>query len=338
MQNLKVTIAIPTLNRAEYLRLSILSALGQTYANLEVLVSDNASTDHTADVLTSLAGDTRLRRLHQPVKLTMVENWNACVAAATGEYFLLLSDDDLLEPEAIAEMVHGYESGPVPGESVGMVYCRGRVIDENGIERDLRPSSPSAEDAEQLILGFFDSERATYACAILFRHSDILDGYDASFPLLTDAAQWIQAVVKRGCAVYVDRVLASYRVHLNISAMTPVATWHRENLALAEYAVDRLRSAGLASAATDKRIWRAVGRINVRIIPGLLRQRAAGKKRALVRAYWEHRRHFASAYGLWWLMREPARAAGDRLSSSLGKLLPTSIAADGRGAQARRGL
>ena len=331
MRNAKVTIAIPTLNRAEYLRLSIVSALAQTYGNLEVLISDNASTDHTAEVLASFAGDARLRRLYQPVKLTMVENWNACVAAAKGEYFLLLSDDDLLEPEAIAEMVAAYEHGPLPSEKVGMVYCRGRVIDEHGVERDLRPPSPSVEEAEQLILSFFNSERATYACTILFRRSDILDGYDAGLPLLTDAAQWVQAVIKHGCAVYVDRVLANYRVHLNISAMTPVAAWHKDTFALAEFAIARLQSAGLGSAATEKRIRRALRRINVRIIPGLLSQRSAGSKRDVLRAYWNHRQHFASVYGVWWILQGAAQVVGRRLRSLPGTLRPASVAARGKG-------
>ncbi len=330
MQNPKVTIAIPTLNRAEYLRLSIASALAQTYGNLEVLVSDNASTDHTADVLLSFSGDARLRRLYQPVKLTMVENWNACVAAATGEYFLLLSDDDLLEPEAIAAMVSAYESGPLPGEKVGMVYCRCRVIDERGIERHLAPPSPKMEDAEQLILGFFHSKRETYACSILFRRSAILDGYEGSLPLLTDAAQWIKAVIKHGYVIYVDRVLASYRVHLNITAMTPVATWHKENLALAEYAIATLQGAGTGSAATYQRIRRAVRRINVRIIPGLLRQRAAGEKRALARAYWEHWRHFANAYGVWWIMQAAVQAIRRRSLALLRNPRPAMAAAKGK--------
>ena len=329
-RNPKVTIAIPTLNRAEYLRLSIISALAQSYGNLEVLVSDNASGDHTGDVLLSLSADARLRRIYQPVKLTMVANWNACVAAATGEYFLLLSDDDLLEPEAIAAMVTAYESGPMPTERIGMVYCRGRVIDEHGVERDLRPPSPDVENAEQLILGFFNSERATYACTILFRRSDMLDGYDPGFPLLTDAAQWIQAVIRHGYVIYVDRVLASYRVHLNISATTPVVTWQKDNLALAEFAIARLKSAGLSSAATDKRIRRAVRRFNVRIIPGLLSQRSTGKKKEELRAYWAHRRYFATPYGVWWILRGAAKALRRRYRSLIGTLPLTGVTAKGR--------
>jgi hypothetical protein len=233
----------------------------------------------------------------------MVENWNACVAAATGEYFLLLSDDDLLEPEAIAAMVDSFHNGPLPEADVGMVYCRGRVIDEHGLQRHMGSMAPRMEDAEHLILGFFNSQRAPYACTILFKHTDILGGYDPGFPLATDAAQWIQAVTRHGNVVYVDRVLASYRVHQNISAMTPVANWQKDNLAVAEFAITKLQSAGLGSAATYGQIRQAVRRLNVRIVPALLTQRFAGRKGETFRAYLTHWRYLASVYGLWWTMR-----------------------------------
>jgi glycosyltransferase involved in cell wall biosynthesis len=293
----KVTIAIPTLDRAEYLRLAIASALAQTYDNLEVLVSDNASTDHTSEVLTSLSHDQRLRTLHQPVRLTMVENWNACIAAATGNYFLLLSDDDLLEQEAIATMVKVYEDDLVLEDDIGMVYCRGRVIDEHGVLRHLGPSSPSMENTEHLILGFFNSQRAPYACTVLYRRNDILRGYEPEYPLMTDAAQWIQTAVNHGTAAYVDRVLASYRVHQNITAKTPVADWQKDNLAIAEYAITKLQGARSGSTAIYGQIRQAVNRLNVRIVPGLLNQRFAGRKRDAFRAYLTHWRDFASAYG-----------------------------------------
>jgi glycosyltransferase involved in cell wall biosynthesis len=74
-----VTIAIPTFNRAAYLVGAIESALAQTYDNIEVLISDNSSTDDTQSVIrSSLRADTRVRSLTQTSNLGMVGNWNAC--------------------------------------------------------------------------------------------------------------------------------------------------------------------------------------------------------------------------------------------------------------------
>ena len=78
----KVTIAIPTYNRAAYLEQAIGSALAQTYPHVEVIVSDNCSTDATAEFVSQIR-DNRLVSLQQQTNLGMIGNWNACMERAT---------------------------------------------------------------------------------------------------------------------------------------------------------------------------------------------------------------------------------------------------------------
>ncbi len=92
-----VTIAIPTFNRASLLKECILSVLSQTYPNYEIIVSDNASTDDTQKVLQQFRGQ-KLRVVTQKNNIGLLPNWNACLAEAKGEYFLLVSDDDKISP------------------------------------------------------------------------------------------------------------------------------------------------------------------------------------------------------------------------------------------------
>jgi len=92
-----VTIAIPTFNRAAWLKDCINSALSQTYPNFEVIVSDNASTDETQEVLKSFR-DRRLRIVKQKENIGLLPNWNACLAQASGEYIVIVSDDDRIKP------------------------------------------------------------------------------------------------------------------------------------------------------------------------------------------------------------------------------------------------
>ncbi len=316
----KVTIAIPTLNRAEYLRLAVASALNQTYGAVEVLVSDNGSTDSTAEVLASFAEDGRLRVLRQPVTLSMVKNWNCCVAAATGEYFLLLSDDDLLDPEALSAMTAGFATGTPAADVIGMVYCRGRMIDETGKVVLTGPPAPACESAKSLILHFFQSRRLTWACTILLRTADIRQGYSDSFPLATDAAMWMRAVTTRGQAVFVNRVLASYRVHQNISAKTPPATWQRENTSLARYAIDLLRHTGAANDVEERSILQACTRLNVRLVSNLLNQNHKKRRRAGLRAYGRHWRDFRSLYGVAHAAKGMLQLLLPGVSSSIGHL------------------
>jgi glycosyltransferase involved in cell wall biosynthesis len=92
-----VTIAIPTFNRASWLKDCILSALSQTYPHFEIVVSDNASTDDTQKVLRQFRSR-RLRVIRQKKNIGLLPNWNACLAEARGEYILLVSDDDKVSP------------------------------------------------------------------------------------------------------------------------------------------------------------------------------------------------------------------------------------------------
>ncbi len=95
-----VSVAIPTYNRHATLGRAVRSALGQTHADLEVVVSDDGSTDGTEELLRErlAAEDERLRVIRQPANLGMVANIEAAGRLARGDHVMLLADDDWLEP------------------------------------------------------------------------------------------------------------------------------------------------------------------------------------------------------------------------------------------------
>lgn len=298
----KVTIAIPTLNRAEYLRIALESALGQTYPNIEVVVSNNASPDHTAAILKAIS-DPRVRVLEQSCTISMMENWNKCLDAASGEYFLLLSDDDVLEPSAIEEMVEVFERNKRNGKNVGIAYCLGRIIDKYGKTVSVGEECSSSESAKKLILAFFESKRNLWPCAILYRTGDLAPGYDLKFPLGADAVQWIRTVAHYGTACCINKPLVSYRVHRNTTATTEFEIWRKENVALAEFAIDELRKQNLIGKDGEQKVRRAVRRLNVRITAGLINQNLKHNK---LRALAEYRRNletFCGPYGWFTLTR-----------------------------------
>jgi glycosyltransferase involved in cell wall biosynthesis len=91
-----ITVGIPTYNRPVLVKRCVESVLDQTYPNIEVMVSDNASTDDTLDVLKSFR-DKRLRVLTSHENVGAIENFSKCIREARGDYLVLLSDDNLLE-------------------------------------------------------------------------------------------------------------------------------------------------------------------------------------------------------------------------------------------------
>lgn len=93
----KISIMIPTYNRASMLAEAIESCLAQDYLNLEVVISDNASTDQTTSVLQRYLRDPRVRYFRNEINIGAGANWHRLLYEyAQGEYGQLLADDDLL--------------------------------------------------------------------------------------------------------------------------------------------------------------------------------------------------------------------------------------------------
>jgi glycosyltransferase involved in cell wall biosynthesis len=120
------SIAIPTYNRAATLERAVRSALAQTHVDLEVVVSDNASTDATGEVLQRLAAsDARLRWVRQDANHGMVANLNAAAALARGDHVMLLSDDDWLAPRCLEATLAALRARPGASSALGRVtYMR----------------------------------------------------------------------------------------------------------------------------------------------------------------------------------------------------------------------
>ena len=96
-----VSIAIPTYNRANgYLREALQASLGQSYPAIEIIVSDNFSSDNTEEVVRSYS-DSRIRYFRQSENIGANNNFNFCLDQSRGAYFLLLPDDDLIDRDFI---------------------------------------------------------------------------------------------------------------------------------------------------------------------------------------------------------------------------------------------
>ena len=118
-----LTIAIPTFNRAPYLERCLAQIVKQTAAfedKVELIVSDNCSTDQTEEVVNRyIAGGSRINFLKNHQNLGPDGNFRKCFEAARGTYFLLFSDDDLLLDGALGRILSVIESS-----EYGVVYLR----------------------------------------------------------------------------------------------------------------------------------------------------------------------------------------------------------------------
>jgi glycosyltransferase involved in cell wall biosynthesis len=126
-----VSVILPTHNRSGLLVRAIRSVLGQTYANLELIVVDDASTDDTADVVQSF-GDARLRYLRLDRNSRAAAARNVGIRAARGELLAFQDDDDEWLPQKLERQVAAMAKAPA---DVGLILCSFRRVDESGESR-----------------------------------------------------------------------------------------------------------------------------------------------------------------------------------------------------------
>lgn len=100
----KVSICIPTYNRANLLPYAVNSVLNQTYADFELIICDDASSDNTSAIVAQWH-DARVRYIRQPENIKRSRNMRAGFEAAQGEYFIKFDDDDALTPTFLEQAV-----------------------------------------------------------------------------------------------------------------------------------------------------------------------------------------------------------------------------------------
>jgi glycosyltransferase involved in cell wall biosynthesis len=109
----KLSVGLPVYNGAKYLAEAIDALLGQSYTDLELIISDNGSTDGTADVCRHYeAQDPRIRYLRQPRNIGLAANHNFVAEQARGMLFKWASNDDLYARDLLKRCVEALDEFP----------------------------------------------------------------------------------------------------------------------------------------------------------------------------------------------------------------------------------
>jgi len=212
MRTPKVTVCLPTFNKARYLPTAIESVLAQEFRDYELLIVDDASTDGTGEAVQSFH-DSRIRYIRNPENLGLVENWNRCLALALAEYTIIFHDDDVMLPKLLRREVEVLESDP----EVVLVHTAAQPIDSNGAVVCIPPPDewPALTSGlEFIIRNWGPKEAFVIMPSVMFRKSLALKlgAFDTDMQYRVDADLW-QRLAFEGKMAYVDEVLISNRIH-----------------------------------------------------------------------------------------------------------------------------
>ncbi len=125
----RLSIGLPIYNGETFLAASLEALLGQSHEDFELIISDNASTDNSADICRRYAKqDSRIRYVRQPRNIGMVPNHNFVLGQARSELFKWASDDDLYARDLLRRCVDALDEYP----HVVLAHSRSAMIDNAG--------------------------------------------------------------------------------------------------------------------------------------------------------------------------------------------------------------
>lgn len=232
-----VTIAIPTYNRADkYLRQTLECATSQTYDNIEILVSDNCSTDHTPDLVKSFT-DPRIKYFRQESNLGSYGNTNFLLSEARGDYFHMYHDDDRIDHDFIDSCMKGAEYSNKPS----LIMTGSQVIDAN--DKVLRKNMNTVKglSIEDFILAWYRGKFNIFLCSSLFNTKILkrLGGFEPKYNHYLDVAAQFKCAAA-GERIDIPDIKASFRKHqgsLTSISSDHIDSWINDAKALLELAL-----------------------------------------------------------------------------------------------------
>ena len=223
----KVTIGLLTHDSEGYLEPCLNSLLAQDYANIEIIVLDNASEDHTIDVLEKTFPSIRV--IESPENLGFARSHNRIIRESGGDFYACVNVDMIFEPNFISELVKSIEQKPIFGSAGGKIKrwdfesfeksVRGareqgktNFIDSVGI-RILKSHRFEDIGQAEVDYGQFDSVRELFGAsgaAVLYRRKALED---------------ISFTTEGGSREYFDESMFMYKEDIDLAYRLQWAGW-----------------------------------------------------------------------------------------------------------------
>ncbi len=267
-----VSVLIKSYNHAAYIRQTIDSVLAQSFQDFEIVATDDASTDGTADILRTYK-DPRLKLEVSPVNLGISGAMNATLARACGKYVAILNSDDWALPDRLERQIAYLEANP----GVGLVFGLPRMVGERGepvqgyndFAAPLR--FPNFSRLLWLRYFFYNSNCLSAPTATIRRAAYAAVGqYDRRLTNLQDFDMWIRMLLAGFDIHVLPHEATAVRIranHANMSAPT------LDKLGRAEFELGKIlrRFAALDAPSLDLLFGDALGGSRTRGKPAHLR-------------------------------------------------------------------
>lgn len=203
-----VSIGLPVYNGEEFLEEAIVSLLNQTFRDFELIVSDNASTDATPDIIQKyLENDHRIRYIRQENNIGPGNNYMYVLTQAKARFFMWASHDDIWDHNWLATLIENI--GP---EDIGV---RGGLLlmkDGHIVAEKILPNFQRG-DFVRCFFGNENNYRSHYAYSLFYREKLLETGLDTVYLDYYPDALFVYSLLEQGGLRSIPETGMRYRIH-----------------------------------------------------------------------------------------------------------------------------
>lgn len=206
----KVSVCIPTHNCGHFISEAINSVLLQDFKDYELIISDNASTDNTKNIIDSY-DDSRIKYFKNKHNIGFVNNLNLCIDLSNGEYIIFLCADDVWYPGILRKEVNVLDQNP----RVVFVHTGFKHIGERSSKgRAACNRWQKIMSGTSFFREYFKGLRPVCLSSSMARIDFVrkIGGFIADFSNAADFAMWLRLALE-GNVAYLKEVLTGYRIH-----------------------------------------------------------------------------------------------------------------------------
>jgi glycosyltransferase involved in cell wall biosynthesis len=205
----RISICIPAYKKPEYVVRAIQSILKQTYKEVEIVISDDSPNEDIKIAIQPYISELDIKYYHNQPALKSPMNWNNALDKATGDFVMLLHQDDWLhDSKALEIYIETFKGHP----EAGFVFCKNTAIQPDGVELNLQ--------AIKSLLGNMDKKPHHILRAnVIGPPSNVMlkraipIRYDENYIWLVDVDYYVQLLEAGNAYVYLDQHLVSIGLH-----------------------------------------------------------------------------------------------------------------------------
>ena len=264
MTDALISICIPAYKKPEYVIRAIQSILKQSYKKVEVIISDDSPNEDIKIAIQPYISDIDIKYYHNQPALKSPMNWNNALNKASGDYVMLLHQDDWLHDEKALEI---YLTAFLDHPAVGFIFCKNTAIQPDGVELNLQAIKSLLGNMDQKPHHILRANVIGPPSNVMLKRS-IPIRYDENYIWLVDVDYYVQLLEASHSYVYLDQHLVSIGLHED---QTTVFCRNNEDVIVKEniHFAHKLGNSAFTDILIYDYYWRLLRNYNIRSIDTL---------------------------------------------------------------------